>query len=54
MCPGCQENECQENKWRETKLSGKWMSGQSSARKMLCWVDVSSGKCVQEFEPEPF
>ncbi len=29
------------------------MSGQSSVRKMSCQVDVMSGKCVQEFEPEP-
>ncbi len=29
------------------------MSGQNSVRKMSCQVDVMSGKCVQEFEPEP-
>ncbi len=28
------------------------MSGQSSVRKISCQVDVKSGKCVQEFEPE--
>ncbi len=30
------------------------MSGQSSVRKMSCLVKVMSGKCVQEFELEPF
>ncbi len=35
------------------KIIRKMNVRQGSVRKMSCQVDVMSGKCVQEFEPEP-